>query len=182
MTARTALVLLAVGALVGASCGLYAVPAVALAGAAVCAVACTVLARDTDGRRAADGVVATDAFNVARMGAVLGVAGTAMALAGVGSSTVLGSLGVVAVLLVVRSGATGLHAALPEGWRSAAASRIARTAFVVVPLLGLVLALDTSGSGPAWTGSLVDPARVATLVVVAWFAAFCVASRDAVTA
>ncbi|TCJ30312.1 hypothetical protein [Nocardioides jejuensis] len=182
MNARNALVLLAVGALLGAASGLYAVPATALAGAALCVVASTVLARDTDGRRTSDGVVAADAFNVARVGALLGAAGSAMALARVGSSTVVGSLAVVALLLVIRSGSTGLHAALADAWRSAAAVRIARSAFVVVPLLGLALALETSGSGPSWTGSVVDVLRAATLVVAVWFAAFCVSARDAVTA
>jgi hypothetical protein len=179
MNSRTAPLLLAVGVVLGSAFTLYAgVPAVALAGWACALVAAGVLAKAADDGTSRSGGVARDSFRLAQTGSVLGVGTSALLIGGVDHPAVI-VLGVVAIGLVLRAGATGIAAAAAEEWRSAAGGRIARFSLAAVLVLGIAVVLDLAGTGPSWTP---DAARILRGVVMAaalWLAAFAVASRDA---
>lgn len=181
MSPRNALLLLAAGALLGTALALYDVPAGAIAGWALCLVAANVLAKATVEVPGEGDVPVSTSFKRAELFAVLGVAGGALELAGVDSLAV-DVLPVAAILGVTVGCAGGLRAVLEASWRSAAALRLTRALQVVGGVLALLVVLDAAGVGPSWTATGARVVSVAMLLVVAWFAAFCVASRDALRA
>ncbi len=179
MNARTAPLLLAVGVVLGSAFTLYAgVPAAALAGWAVVAVAASVLAKAADDGVSRGGGAARDGFRLAQTGAVLGVAAGALLVGGVDHPAVI-VLGVVALGVVLRGVASGLSSAASEQWRAAAGARIARLSGAVVALLALAVVLDLAGTGPAWTTDVALVLRGFVMAVAVWLAAYVLASGPA---
>lgn len=168
MNTRIASLALALGVVVGSAFGLYdAVPAAALAGWALAAVALTGLQK------------AEESFFVARNGAVFCVVAEVAALASIAEGTTPW-VRYVGLLTLLAGAAAAYRKVLPETFRDAAAGRLGTAAYATVIPLALAAGLVEAGSGPAWTGTVVDILRAAVLVLVAWFAAFAACARDAV--
>lgn len=179
MSARAALLVLAVGVLAATGFTVYAVlPESALAGWVVALIGASVLAKTSDGPSAREGA-ARDGFRVAQTGAVAGIGASALVIAGVGHPALV-LLGVVAVALTLRGSASGLTSAVPEGWRADAGARLSRFALTVVLLLAFVVVLDLAETGPSWTPDVAAVLRGVVMVAALWFAAYAVAARDAV--
>lgn len=181
MNTRTASLLLAAGVLLGSAFTLYAgVPSVALAGWALALLGAGALAKAADGGTASGEAVARDSFRLAQTGAVLGVGASALLVGGIDHpATVV--LGVVAIGLVLHGGASAVAAAAPEAWRSSAGVRISRFSVAGVVVLGLAVVLDLAGTGPSWTPDVALVLRGVVIAAAVWLAAYCVASRDAIT-
>jgi hypothetical protein len=179
VNARTAPLLLAVGVVLGSAFTLYAgVPAAAVAGWAVAFVAAASLAKLADDGVSRGGGVARDSFRLAQTGSALGVAAAALLTGGVDHPAVV-LLGVLVTGLVLRGGAAGLAATVPDAWRAAAGGRISRFAVAGVTVLGLAVVLELAGTGPSWTPDVAMVLRGVVIAAAVWLAAFAVASRDA---
>jgi hypothetical protein len=180
VNARAAVLLLAIGALLGSAFTLYAgVPAAALGGWALAFVAAAGLAKAANEAVIRGDGVARDSFRLAQTGSALGVGTSALLIGGVDHAAVL-VLGVVAIGVVLRGGAAGLGAAAPEAWRAAAGARLSRFSVVVIAVLALAMTLDLAGTGPSWTPDVVLVLRGVVLATAVWLAAFALASRDTV--
>ncbi|GGO92279.1 hypothetical protein GCM10011584_28310 [Nocardioides phosphati] len=179
MNPRTAPLLLAVGVVLGSAFTLYAdLPAAALAGWVVALVGVAWLAKAADDEVVRGDGVTRDSFRLARTGAVLGVAASALRIGGVDDAAFV-VLGILATGLVLRGSAAAIAAAVPEEWRSAAGTRIARFAIAGVAVLCVAAALELAGTGPSWTSEVALVLRGVVMAAVVWLAAYAVASREA---
>ena len=168
MTNDRALIALVAGtALAGVATLFSLAPAVAIAGWAVGLVALSRLAKSSD------------AFGGARLGVVLGLVGSALAVADV-QVRVADWLVLLGLLLLLTGSCAGLRELLPDGSRRAAAGRISGAALLTMLALALLVALDQAAAGPVWVTDAMTVARVAAAVVVAWFLAYAVAARPVV--
>jgi hypothetical protein len=168
MTTDRALLALVAGTALAALSTLASVSAiVGVAGGAICLVALGPLVR------------ASDAFGTARLGAVLGVVGSVLSLAGI-QLRVADWLVLLGLLLLLTGSCAGLRDVVPEGFRRAAAGRISGSVLLVMLALALFVALDQTDAGPTWVGGVSTALRIVAAVLVAWFVAFAALARTVV--
>jgi hypothetical protein len=161
LIAGTPLVALSVLAPVSAALG--------LAGAAICLVALRTLTR------------ASENFGTARLGAVLGLVGSALLLADL-QVRIADWLVLLGLLLVLTGGCAGMRELVPQGFRREAAGRISGSVLTVMLTLGVFIALDDAGAGPGWVTDATPVLRGITGVLVAWFVAYVAMARTVVPA
>lgn len=167
MRPRLASLLLATGTLAGVALSLYAdLPAAALAAWVLATVGTIGLTK------------VEESFSVARNGAILCIAAEAALLADVVEDAATW-VRFVGVLLLLTGAAAAFRTSFQEGFRADAAERVSSLAYLTVIPLALLTGLIEAQIGPAWVLTTADVFAAATTVAALWFAAFCVAQRDA---